>query len=328
MNKTKIIAEIAQGYEGDISLCKQFVKLAKFCGADGIKFQIFEAEELCIPGYQYYDLFKSLYISPQNWQTIIDLCNKMEIDFYADVFGVKTLEWILDSKVAGIKIHSSDVKNYRLLNILKDKNIRIILGVGGSTLEEVEKAVNCLGKNEIIIMSGFQAEPNLIEDIEFNKLSIIKNKFNTPVGYADHIEVTNPLSVSLPAMAVLMGADYIEKHLTIERDTLKLEDYISALNPSEFKTMVQMIRDVENFPDSFNPEFILTERENKYRINSKKIILAQNDITANTVISEMDITMLRTGEEYTEILDVEDIIGKKTKRNIGKHQIIKEEYLG
>ncbi len=38
MKKTTIIAEIAQGYEGDIRLCQRFVKLAKLCGADGIKF--------------------------------------------------------------------------------------------------------------------------------------------------------------------------------------------------------------------------------------------------------------------------------------------------
>ena len=48
-------------------------------------------------------------------------------------------------------------------------------------------------------------------------------------------------------MAVLKGATYIEKHLTIERDTLKLEDYISALNPDEFKSMCNVIRGLEKF---------------------------------------------------------------------------------
>ena len=238
MKKTQIIAEIAQGYEGDIKLCERFVKLAKQCGADGVKFQIFEAEELCLPNYKYYDLFKSLYIEQEEWKKIIELCNELKIDFYADVFGTKTLEWMLKFKIGGVKIHSTDLKNYSFLKELKDKNTRIIVGVGGSTLMEIEKAIDYLGKNEVIVMSGFQAEPNLIEDIELNKIQIIKKQLGVKVGYTDHIEVTNLLTKSLSAMAVLMGADYIEKHLTIERDSLQLEDYISALNPDEFKEMV------------------------------------------------------------------------------------------
>ncbi|HWY34630.1 MAG TPA: N-acetylneuraminate synthase family protein, partial [Nitrosopumilaceae archaeon] len=134
MQKTQIIAEIAQGYEGDIKLCERFVKLAKQCGADGVKFQIFEAEELCLPNYKYYDLFKTLYIQPENWKKIIALCNDLGIGFYADIFGVTTLKWMLECKIAGVKIHSTDLKNYRFLNELKDKNIRIVVGVGGSTL--------------------------------------------------------------------------------------------------------------------------------------------------------------------------------------------------
>src|SRR4051812_32615175 len=131
MTKTTIIAEIAQGYEGDIKLCEHFVRLAKKCGADGVKFQIFEAEELCLPNYKYYDLFKSLYIRPESWKKIIDICNEIGIDFYADIFGTTTLEWMLQCKIGGIKIHSTDLKNYPLLNELHDANTKIVVGVGG-----------------------------------------------------------------------------------------------------------------------------------------------------------------------------------------------------
>lgn len=327
MNKVQIIAEIAQGYEGDIKLCERFVRLAKQCGADGVKFQIFEAEELCLPNYKYYNLFKSLHISQTDWERIIDLCNELGIGFYADVFGINTLEWMLKCKVTGVKIHSTDLKNYSFLSKLKDREIRIIVGVGGSTLQEIKKAVNYLGKNDIVVMSGFQAEPNLIEDIELNKIRIIKNELNVKVGYTDHIEVSNPLTISLSSMAVLMGADYIEKHLTIERDELKLEDYISALNPIEFKAMVKMIRDVEQFPDPHSKEFELTEREKTYRKSSKKVILAAYDLEPGVRITEKEITMLRTAEEYNELLDVEEVLNKIVAVKIEQHKIIRKEFI-
>jgi N,N'-diacetyllegionaminate synthase len=268
-----------------------------------------------------------LYIKPEEWKKIIAVCNEIGIDFYADIFGTTTLKWMLDCKIGGIKIHSTDLKNYRFLNELKDKNIPIIVGVGGSTLPEIEKAVKFLGKNEIIIMSGFQAEPNLLEDIELNKIQIIKKQLGVKVGYTDHIEVSNPLTKSLSAMAVLMGADYIEKHLTIERDDLQLEDFISALNPNEFKEMVKMIRDVDSFPDPHNMEFNLTEREKNYRKSSKKVILAASDIEVGTVISDKEIIMLRTAEEYDELLDIEDIIGRVVSIKIEKNKIIRNSFL-
>lgn len=325
--KTQIIAEIAQGYEGDIKQCERFVRLAKRCGADGVKFQIFEVEELCLPNYKHYDLFKSLYIEPKEWKKIINICNEIGIDFYVDIFGLNTLKWMRECNIKGIKIHSSDLKNYELLLELKNKNMRIILGVGGSTFSEIEKAIELLGQNEIIVMSGFQAEPNYAEDIELNKIKLIKDKLNVDVGYTDHIEVNNPLTISVSAMAVIMGATYIEKHLTFERENLQLEDFISALNPEEFKVMVKMIRDVEKFPDPHNPLFQLTEREKVYRKSSKKVILAAKDLVEGTLVSNDDIIMLRTGEEYIELLDLEEIIGKKINVDIQKYKIIRKEFI-
>ena len=327
MEKVSIIAEIAQGYEGDAKLCERFVKIAKQCGADAVKFQIFEADELCLPNYKHFTLFKSLYIPKTNWKSIIELCNKIGIDFYADIFGAKTLNWILKHNIAGIKIHSTDLKNYNFISKVKNKNIKVILGAGGSTLDEIKKAIDYLGNNEIIVMSGFQAEPNLIHDVELNKINIIKNTFNIKVGYTDHIEVVNPLCMSLPAMAVLMGAHVIEKHLTIERDALQLEDYISALNPSEFTTMVKMIRDVELFPDPQSKVFNLTDRELQYRKNSKKVILAARHLKVGTCIRLKDLTMLRTNEHHDELLDIDNIINKTVKVKIKKHHIIRKEFL-
>ena len=121
--------------------------------------------------------------------------------------------------------------------------------------------------------------------------------------------------------------DYIEKHLTIERDSLQLEDYISALNPDEFKEMVKMIRDVDNFPDPHSTEFNLTEREKIYRKSSKKVVLSAFDLIPGTIISDKDIVMLRTGEEYDNLLDIEEIIGKTVLVNIEKNKIIRKEFL-
>lgn len=326
MKKTYIIAEIAQGFEGDINLCKRFIKLAKSVGADAVKFQIFRAEEICTTDYKYYDLFRSLEISPEIWTEMISFAVETGLDFYVDISGLKTLSWIEKTKIKGYKVHSTDLKNYELLNALKDKNSTIILSAGGGIVEELEKAIKILGKNKIIIMSGFQAEPNLHSDVELDKLQYLKNKFNVEVGYADHLDANEPLAVVLPAMAVLKGATYIEKHLTIDRNHLQLEDYVSALNPDEYVKMISFIRNVESFSHT-GDQFPLSDREQTYRKNTKKVVLAKRAIKKGQVISSSDLMMLRTGKTFDKIIDIEVVIGKSAKTDIAAEAVITEDLL-
>jgi sialic acid synthase SpsE len=326
MKKTYIIAEIAQGFEGDTNLCQRFIKLAKAVGADAVKFQIFEAAEICTTDYKYYDLFKSLEIEPAKWTEMIAYADSLGLDFFVDISGLKTLEWISKTKIKGYKIHSTDLKNYELLNALKDKNATIFLAAGGGVIEELEKAIKILGKNKIIIMSGFQAEPNLHSDVELDKLEYLKNKFGLEVGYADHFDANDSLAVILPSMAVLKGATYIEKHLTIDRNNLILEDNVSALNPDEFKEMLSLIRSVEKFSYTKN-EFPLSEREQTYRKNTKKVVLAKRKINAGETISSADLMMLRTGKTFDKIIDIEAVIGKTAKGSIDAETVITEELI-
>ena len=324
--QTYIIAEIAQGFEGDINLCKRFIKLAKAVGANAVKFQIFRAEEICTCDYKYYDLFRSLEIDPAVWTEMIDFAVENGLDFFVDISGLKTLSWIEKAKITGYKIHSTDLKNYELLNALKDKNTTIILSAGGGIVEELEKAIKLLGKNKIIIMSGFQAEPNLHSDVELDKIEYLKTKFNVEVGYADHLDANEPLATVLPAMAVLKGASYIEKHLTIDRNNLQLEDYVSALNPDEYIKMISFIRNVEAFSVTGNT-FPLSEREQTYRKNTKKVVLAKCEIKAGQVISAHDLMMLRTGKTFEKIIDIETVIGKTAVNNIAAEAVITEELI-
>jgi N,N'-diacetyllegionaminate synthase len=323
MKSTYIIAEIAQGFEGDINLCKRFIKLAKDVGANAVKFQIFRAEEICTNDYKYYDLFRSLEIDPEIWSKMIAYADEIGLDFYVDISGLKTLSWMEKTKVKGYKVHSTDLKNYDLLNALKDKNTNIILSAGGGVIEELEKAIKILGNNKIMIMSGFQAEPNLHSDVELDKIEYLIDRFKIDVGYADHFDANDSLSVVLPSMAVLKGATCIEKHLTIDRNNLILEDNISALNPDEFRQMISYIRSVEKFSYTKN-EFRLSEREQTYRKNTKKVVLAKKNIPSGKKIESTDLMMLRTGKIFDKIIDIEEVIGKTATSDLQPETVITE----
>lgn len=319
MTSTYIIAEIAQGFEGNPWLCRKFIDLAKKSGANAVKFQIFKADELAMPEYQYYDLFKSLEISPEIWAGLIDYAHDSGIDFLSDIYGTETLEWISKTKLKGIKIHSTDILNYPLLEAVKKYNYRIFLSVGGSLESEIHNALQILKGKDVVLLSGFQAEPNLVEDLELDKIALLKSLYQVPVGYADHIDAATNLATVVPPMAVLKGASVIEKHLTIDRDNLQIEDYVSALNPDEFSEMVNIIRSVENFPITEN--YILSEREKAYRDRTKRSIVTTKEIGENHLITAGDIKLIRTGSKG-DFFDMNEVIGKKTnKKLIQGHKI-------
>jgi len=58
-------------------------------------------------------------------------------------------------------------------------------------------------------------------------------------GFSDHT-----LSTIIPAAAVALGAQYIEKHLTLDRG-MEGPDHMASLEPAEFRQMVNNIREVE-----------------------------------------------------------------------------------
>ncbi len=325
MKKVYIIAELAQSYEGDLGLAKKLVKAAACSGADAVKFQIFEYDELCTSDYEHCELFKSLKMSISEWSEVIDLALKLKVDFLADIFGTKTLDWISKKPIAGIKIHGSDVKNLPLLKKLQGFKKTVYLSVGGSHINEITNAIEIIGTKDVVLMSGFQGEPNVESDVELEKIRILKQKFKLKIGYADHIDANDSLAMQLPSFAVIAGADVIEKHITLERNFLQLEDSISALNPEEFQRMCESIRKIQKF--NWSKEFELGDRERKYRLDTKKVIVGSRDLKKGDLITDESLCFLRVKDRPEELLDINDILGKKVTKDLPQYEPFTKEHL-
>ena len=46
LNKTFVVAEIGSNHNNSLSIAKKLIKVAKDCGADAVKFQLFKAQNL------------------------------------------------------------------------------------------------------------------------------------------------------------------------------------------------------------------------------------------------------------------------------------------
>lgn len=99
----EIIAEIAQGYEGNPKLAELLVKGAVVANADAVKLQLVFADELCVPTYPYYDLFKSLEMSDEVWMGLVKRVHGAGKRIYFDVYGDRSLSLASSLGADGVK---------------------------------------------------------------------------------------------------------------------------------------------------------------------------------------------------------------------------------
>jgi N,N'-diacetyllegionaminate synthase len=108
----EIVAEIAQGFEGDPKQSWLLLKSAAKAKADAAKFQLVFADELATPDYIYYDQFKKLEMPTETWEFLNLEAHKLGIELQVDIFGVKSLELALHLGLKTIKVHPTDTRGY------------------------------------------------------------------------------------------------------------------------------------------------------------------------------------------------------------------------
>lgn len=327
MNKPYIIAEAAQGYEGSVEISKLLIRGAKMAGADAIKFQMVYADDLAEEGYQYYDLFRSLEMSLEDWQEIRHYAQAQKIDFIVDIFGQNSYQKALMLKAEGVKIHSTSFFDAPLIEEILTLEGEIYFSIGGIYPEEVLSLVQKYHldqKRNVHILYGFQAEPTLLPSN--NLLRILELKKYTgmeSIGFMDHSDGAGVYTISLSAVALGLGVRIFEKHITLDR-CLEMEDYTSALGVRDFATYVSSLRDLYQALGSSN--LALTEEEKGYRNRAIKRVIAAKNLQSGHLVTLDDVRMNRPKVEGG-CFKVEEVLGKKLQKEILAGEAFREEHI-
>jgi len=320
---TFVICEQSQTHEGDIGVAKLLIKAASTARADAVKFQTFTADELAVPSYKYYPLFKKLEWTAGQWKELIDECHCSGLKAMSDVFGLGSAKMLASIGIDSIKVHATDILNRPLLEEFAEIDVPLLLSSGGSYLAEMREAVKILrsrGKPDrlLVLMHGFQNYPTLIEHTNLLKMKYFGDQLGLFYGFADHIDGDHRQNFSLCAMAIGMGACVIEKHITVSR-ALKMEDYESALDPVDFVNFVEKIRELDAAKGK--SEDMLISVEEDYRKKTRKHVVAVRLVTKGSIIEAGDVALKRAVTD-AEPMNLESVFGKKVLRDITPHEAI------
>jgi sialic acid synthase SpsE/spore coat polysaccharide biosynthesis protein SpsF (cytidylyltransferase family) len=313
-DRVLVIAELAQSYEGSYADAEALVRAAAEADADAVKFQIFQADELAVPAYEYYDLYKKLELSEPQWDALFTLARSRGVLPIADVFGIPTCEMLDRLDVAAYKVHAADMRNLALLRAIGRTGRPVLVSCGGSTSGEIGDAITTLrgaGTRELCLLHGFQDSPTKPEDTRFLRLRALTRAFGLPVGFADHIDGEHALARHWPLLALTAGASVIEKHFTLQRADQK-EDYISALNPDEFAEMVRHIRTVEAGLGRDDFDFAAAEAE--YRRGFRKRVVATRALPAGHRVTSDDVALKRAPGDG--LFDPGDVVDRTLRQPV------------
>lgn len=320
----EIIAEIANAHQGDPEAALKIACAAAEAGVDSVKFQVYFARELLTEDHPQFGHFNRLSFTEKIWERLLKESRKSNVRIYADVFGADAARVAAGSSVDGFKIHSSDLTNDLLLEVVARAGKKVFLGTGGSTLMEIRHALKLLksagGVPEIVLLHGFQAYPTRIEDTVLSRLRMLSELFGPAVriGYSDHADAESKFSTILPFMALGYGVSCIEKHITLNRAE-KGTDYYSSLNPEEMRQFVKDIKASESAIGENPITFSASEEE--YRKKVKKHWVAIKDIPIREIITRNDILMKRASAS-AHPLEINKIAGVKAVCAIKKGQPI------
>jgi N-acetylneuraminate synthase len=249
----KIIAEIGINHNGDISMAKKLISMAKNCGCDYVKFQK-RNPDICVPenqkkqmretpwGYiSYLDYKKKIEFSKDDYKIIDDYCKEQKIEWFASVWDLDSLKFIEQFNVSTHKIASALVTNLELLKEVAKCKKYTFISTGMCELEDIDKAVDIFKKAncEFELMHSVSTYPADEKDLNLSLINFYKKRYNCNVGYSGH-----EAGISPSVIAAALGASSIERHITLSRSLFGTDQSASV----ERRGLIELVTVIRKIP--------------------------------------------------------------------------------
>ena len=331
-----IIAEIGSNHNGNLDLCKKLISEAKNTGANCAKLQSFTkntifSKKVYKDNYFIADDYRDrddytleaivdeYSVSQDDLLEIKKYCDQIKIDFACTPFSKAEVDFLHNVlKVDFFKIASMDCNNYDFIEYIANKNKPTILSTGLSTHDEIEKAVRTFeatGNKKLIILHCTSIYPPKDTEINLNRILTLQELYPYPVGFSDHT-----IGSAIPIASVVMGARIIEKHFTIDKKMEGWDHHMSA-NQEEMRETVKGCKKVF---DGLGTKKIFRVESQEIVDSFRRSIVAKEKINKGTIIERnlLDVKRPGTGMPPGK---TNDLLGKKTIRNIEEDEMINED---
>jgi len=340
MEHTYIIGEVGQNHNGDVNIARKLIDIAampiydffsgeQLPGLDAVKLTKRDlSEELTEEagkrpylsphsfGATYLEHRKALELSYEEHAELEKYAHGKGLDFIVTLCSPGCLKLLDMAKLDAIKIASRDVTNIPLMEALGELEHRIIISTGMCTIEELETALGLLSKKpkRIDILHCISQYPAEYKNINLLSIPFLKKRFpDHKIGYSDH-----SIGIVIAPVAVALGAEIIEKHITLNRN-MKGSDHYCSVEPEGLWRVVRDIRNVERSigkeEKRFNPA-VQAAKEKLARSLALSVPMKKGEDLRESYL------VMRSPGNGMKWEERGDIIGKKATKDIPANTLI------
>lgn len=345
MKNVYIIGEIGQNHNGKMDVAKLIVELMArpvkeqtfgldFKGIDAVKMtkrdltQELTTSQMNRPyntphsfGKTYGEHRAFLELSNEEHFEVYKYAKSFGLDFIETLCAIKCLDMLELFTPDRLKVASRDLTNLPLLDALAQTKIPIILSTGMAGKEELDNALDVITKHhrDISILHCVSQYPTHPENLNLRSISYLKKHYSEfKIGFSDHT-----IGIAAPVVAVGMGAEIIEKHITIDRN-MKGTDQAGSLGPDGVNRMIRDIRLASMWMGS--EELKIEEGVAIAKEKLERSIATINKIKAGDIITEANLQMLSPGDGF-KWSELSSVVGKVALIDIEPNEIIYPNFL-
>lgn len=335
LTESYIIAEVGVNHEGSVDIALKQIEQAKNAGASAVKFQAYKANKLAAkqspyywdlasePTKSQYELFKKYDSFDQaDYEKLALHCKNLKIDFSSTPFDTDCLPWLV-KLMPFIKIASADLTNDILLEAVSEYKKPIILSLGASAFNEVDRALEILSKEteEIVLMHCVLNYPTNPNNAFLHRIKVLQNRYGEKyaIGYSDHISPASAGDDQI-LLSRALGVKIYEKHFTHDKN-LPGNDHYHSMDQNDLVSL----RNRLNLADSMlnegysETEFLLSQ--NSAIRNARRSLYYSRDIDAGSIIKKDDFIPKRPGTGL-EIKFYGSLVGKKLKLSVKSDDLV------
>jgi len=243
------------------------------------------------------------------------------MDFIETLCAISTLKMLRLFTPDFLKVASRDLTNLPLLEALAETKIPIILSTGMSGKSELDTALEIITKqhSNISILHCVSEYPTQPANVNLNTISYLKDNYpQYKIGYSDHT-----IGISAPVAAVALGAEIIEKHITIDR-RMKGTDQAGSLGPDGVNRLIRDIRLTEM--SMGKNEIFISDNVAASKMKLERSIASNRLIKKGEVIKPEDIHLLSPGDGF-KWSQKQNVVGKRAIVDIKENEVIYNEMI-
>lgn len=250
---TQFVAEFTTNHMGNLNLLLRMAEAAAEAGCDFIKMQkkdvdsFYSQEKLDAPykspyGATYRDYRRLFEFGEEDFRRFDEKCRSLGVGWFATVQDEHSLDFMLGFELPKYKIASSNARNHEFLRRVSQRvptTSEIVLSVAGSTLSEIQDALDLFPQHRIHLLHCVAEYPCTPGSLRLGNIVVLKQQFENDrisVGYSGHDE-------GLPATlaAISLGAKMVERHFCMSRHSF-VHHIECSLQPEEFHELTRVAR--------------------------------------------------------------------------------------